>query len=401
MIKKLKFINNNKLEKNMEKYSKKVLKKVSKHNNGIIVIPKCKSIEEKKWVSTYISVHFSFENKKVLLIVTDTENTNNKEQYNINMLWNAIKKTDTKNLDVLIITPSQFENNKFETIINLIKEKYDSIIIDEPFYNRNKKNLKQMNLVINKQSKQLIKKEKVIAFLNKKIGNDQKLENVIKKHIDRKENKYEKLSNDNLNKITQEFNSIKELLNSMSNEIHEKAKKEFEFKINQMYNNLKEEINEMQKNMKKEIIQDVIITQEEMNEVKLNIQKEIQEKVESMQERIKADTEKEINKIEENAKKEIHLIQREIKKNTDRKINKIQEETRINVNNIQESIRNKAINMTKDSFSFNERITYEDLEKTASYIIPIDNKLPMKYNFDMEYIGKKYIDNNKKEKINK
>ena len=113
----------------MEKYSKKVLKKVSKQNNGIIVIPKCKSIEEKKWVSTYISVHFSFDNKKVLLIVTDTENTNNKEQYNINMLWNAIKKTDTKNLDVLIITPSQFENNKFETIINLIKEKYRKLKI--------------------------------------------------------------------------------------------------------------------------------------------------------------------------------------------------------------------------------------------------------------------------------
>ena len=233
-----------------------------------------------------------------------------------------------------------------------------------------------LKLIIKKQNKHIEKLEKIILQLNKKLDNNLKVENAV-------------------------------------NEQNGKFKKELENNNEELKRIIAEEIIKMQENLKEEIRQEVISTQERINNTKAEIQKETREKIEKMEKDIEVDTRKKIEEIKKETNKEIVHIQKKIKEETKQEISKIDEDKNEKLNEIRETIyeeiekiqdkkeSKKEIEVkdeVKTVHSINEDINYEDLEKTASYIISLNKeekqekeKAPKEYKFNMRYIYGKYF----------
>lgn len=303
---------------------------------------------------------------------------------------------------------------------------------DKPKQNSKEQNRIYLKSIINKQNKHIEKLEKIIAKLNKKLDNNQKIENAIKsqeekyiqelntntseikKIIEEKNNESILEYHENTEKIMEEFNKTKEEINKLESKINENIQEKIE-----------QEITKMQENMKDEIRQEVISTQERINDTKIKIKKEAQEKIDKMQKEIKTETKEELSKIQEEMKKEIDKIQGKIQEETQKQISKINKETKQNINKIQEEML-EIINKTQEerqevkdtikpstknnkitSHPIDKDIMYEDLEKTAAYVISLEKenkperenekelKESKEYKFKMRYIYGKYFKRDK------
>ena len=326
------------------------------------------------------------------------------------------KKVD-KNLDIEKKKISDFFMRKIYFSRKGIKEDSKA--------NKRKKSV-HMRVLINKQNKRIEKLEEIIVDLNKKIDNGEKLENLItaqteifkqemtnnneelKRTIEEKTNQSSKIIEENTERIIKKFNDIEEKINNVKIDLQDDIQKKIE-----------QEIIKMQENMKDEIRQDVISTQETINSVKIKITKDTDDKIKKMQKEINEKTKHDISKLKEKYKEEIEKIQEKMNKeamyeikrinnNTNHSLSLIKErihEEIIKIQNEQNEIKNEEKNFSqndnlkdkKTKFNINEDIRYEDLEKTAQYIIPLkkEEKETKEYNVKMRYLYGKYFRRNK------
>lgn len=202
-----------------------------------------------------------------------------------------------------------------------------------------------LRLIIKKQNKHIEKLEKVISSLNKKLDNDAKLQGAINKQ------------NELFKKEIQDNNEILKKI-------------------------IEDEFVKLQENMKDEIRQDVISTQERINDVKAKIQKETQHRIKKILKDARVDSKQEIAEIQEKTNKEIEHIQESIMLDTQNKLRKIEDDKNMELNEIKINLYEK-INTIQDEIKeseqkiklahlINDDISYEDLEKSASYIIPLN-----------------------------
>lgn len=202
-----------------------------------------------------------------------------------------------------------------------------------------------LRLIIKKQNKHIEKLEKVILGLNKKLDNDAKLQGAINKQ------------NELFKKEIQDNNEILKKI-------------------------IEDEFVKLQENMKDEIRQDVISTQERINDVKAKIQKETQHRIKKILKDARVDSKQEIAEIQEKTNKEIEHIQESIMLDTQNKLRIIEDNKNMELNEIKINLYEK-INKIQDEIKesehkiklahlINDDISYEDLEKSASYIIPLN-----------------------------
>lgn len=429
-------------------------------NDKAFLITSCNSGEGKSWIAINIGVSLAAIDKKVLLIVTDILKETSDSLYGINHGPKLVKKTLTSNLDILTneaennnihTTHKLLKIDDLKKIIDYMKEVYDIIIIDGPSSNiiedsiilssvsdstilvasygetkvedikKLSNSMKKSNghvegIIINKCKNNVNKHLKVkndVKSDDSKIINKQSIKN--KKRIKEHNKMYLRLQIKRQNKHIAKLEKIILQLNKIAgnnlkienavNEQNENFKKELENNNEELKRIIAEEIIKMQENMKEEIKLEVISTQEKINNTKAKIQKETQEKLEKIRNDIEADTKKKIEKIKEETDKEIAYVHKQIKTETREEIGKINEDKEEKLNEIKDTIyeeieklQDKKENEIKTVYPINEDINYEDLEKTASYIISLKKeekeekeKETKEYKFNMRYIYGKYF----------
>lgn len=323
----------------IEAIRKNILGFTSAKDKFVLVISSDEN-EAKSWIAFNVALSYVAINKKVLFITADNQQEGTNTLFNSDEIKKSIEKISADNLDVLFNKEMDFssmslkERHKLEVI-------YDFVVIDGGnqnisavdsailVANCDKTKLKDMREMTNTVAESGLHLIGTIICENRAYKVENNNVKVPKKHLKKIKRTNRVQDKIFLKTVIKKQNKHIEKLEKIISQMNKKIDNNI---------NLEKSFNEQNEKLKKEL--------ENNNEI---LQILITEKFIKMQEDIKEYTQQEIEEIQKNTSKEIESLQKKIKTS--------------------KSKRKKS--QPKTVFSIDENIRYEDLEKTASYILPL------------------------------
>lgn len=405
----------------------------SAKNAKTILITSCTPQEGKSWVSANIANAFAETDKKVLLIDSDLRKgrahkifkVNNQEglsnylynmteerNENINLAKKYIQETTIPNLHILTngnVPPNPaelLESNQMKELLELLKNIYDVIIIDAPpcklvtdsivlstivdstilVANSEKTKMKDFNEV--RKSIQMVGGEIIGAILNKKKLEGKTYHNGYYYYGNAEESTKQKKQEKkqiSVEKVIEEAGPILENKELVEENEKIEVEKETTDNLTDMKKFISNEMKELQKDYKE--LESAV---KNTNYIEILLKKAEEEKLTETQieaiikqEIIKIDYSKQIEQMNEmltNLKDSYLELSNQMKANDVKEIEEQPGETS-NKNIIDFKAFKKQRN--KKVYSIEEDIAYEDLEQTATYVIPLRTSFEGSYQKSM------------------